>query len=328
VACAIAVAAAFSPVFIPSADAATLVWSDEFSGDGGYPAAADWTYDTGGGGWGNSELEYYTSRRDALANAFIEDGCLVIEARRESTGGYAYTSARIKSVAAWTYGRVIVRAKLPAGDGNWPAIWMMPKDSVYGSWPASGEIDIMEHLGSAEGVIHGSLHTEAKNHVLGNNDQTATRTVSTATSAFHEYRMDWTPQAVWMYVDDDLYFYCANPTLSGELSGSAYWPFDQPFYVILNVAMGGWGGDVDNSALPARMLVDYVRVYSLDEGDSGMSRYDGVTQSGWSANGLLGPLYVSFDPWVWSEDLSGWLYAPQPPRQSGEWIYVPRPVAK
>ena len=301
---------------------ATLVFSDEFN-DGALPSAANWTYDVGGDGWGNSELEYYTNRRDASANAYVSGGNLVIEARRETFGSCAYTSARLKSVASWTYGRVVVRAKLPAGAGNWPAIWMMPVDSAYGGWPASGEIDIMEHLGSDPGVLHATLHTAAKNHSLGNNDQTATTKIATVSSDFHEYRMDWTPAGIWMYVDDILYFQCANPVFTGAADPSK-WPFDKRFYLILNVALGGWGGTVDDTALPARLLVDYVRVYALEEGDLGASRYDGVRDSGWADNALAGPLYVSYDPWIWSDRLGGWLYAPEPPAAKGQWLYIPR----
>jgi len=297
--------------------AATLVWNEEFDETSTYPDADNWTYDVGGGGWGNEELEYYTDRRDSDANAYLDDGCLVIEARKETMGSCAYTSARILSAQSWTYGRFVIRAKLPSGDGTWPAIWMMPTDSVYGSWPDSGEIDIMEHLGKTEGVIHGTLHTEAY-------DQGSTITISTATSAFHEYRLDWTKTGIWMYVDDVQYVYIPNTTDSDTENASSYWPFDQRFHFILNLALGGWGGDVDDTALPAQMLVDYARVYSLDESDNGPSRYDGVGSDGFADNPLFGPLYVSFDPWVWSENLDNWVYAPTPPDESGEWVYIPR----
>ena len=300
---------------------ATLVWEDEFDGAQGFPGSSAWTYDVGGGGWGNEELQFYTDRRTALANARVKNGCLTIEARAERYGGNAYTSARLLSASSWTYGRFVIRAKLPSGAGTWPAIWMLPQTDTYGTWPASGEIDIMEHLGSDEGVIHGSLHTAAANHILGN-AATTTTMVADAAENFHEYRIDWTERGIWMYVDDSQYFSSENATFGGA-ANSDKWPFDQPFRILLNLALGGWGGAVDAGALPAAMEVDYVRVYELDRADNGYSRYDGVYDSGWVYDSVLGWSYVSLDPWIWSTNESGWVYAPAPLDESGGWIYVP-----
>ena len=142
-----------------------LVWSDEFDYTG-LPNSEKWSYDVGGSGWGNNELQYYTENR--TENARVENGNLIIEARKESYGGNNYTSARLitKSQGDWLYGKIEVRAKLPGGRGAWPAIWMLPTDWAYGGWPSSGEIDIMEYVGYDPGVVHGTVHTESYNHTL------------------------------------------------------------------------------------------------------------------------------------------------------------------
>jgi licheninase len=190
----------------------------------------------------------------------VENGTLIIEARKESYQGNAYTSARLNSRESWTYGRVEVRAKVPAGRGTWPAIWMLADKNTYGDqyWPDNGEIDIMEHVGYDEGVIHGTIHTKAFNHIEGT-DKGGSRTVSTATSAFHVYAMEWTPNEIRVFVDGENYFTFANQ----EPYGWEEWPFDQPFHLLLNVAVGGtWGGaeGIDDSAFPEQLVIDYVRV--------------------------------------------------------------------
>lgn len=245
-----------------------LVWSDEFDAPGAYPDAGKWSYQTGGGGWGNGEQQYYTNRRDENANAYIQDGVLIIEARVEDFGNNAYTSARLNSTASWKYGRFIIRARLPHAVGTWPAIWMMPTDSVYGGWPRSGEIDIMEHVGSDVNNVHSSLHTEAQNHTLGNG-RTGAVIVPTSTTEFHDYQIDWTPEYIAAYVDGNRYFFARNGNLDDPTLGSPYWPFDQRFHLILNVALGGsWGGSyINDSALPQRLEIDWVRVYDLGDGE-------------------------------------------------------------
>ena len=142
-----------------------LVWSDEFEYTG-LPDAAKWSYDVGGHGWGNKELQYYTERRKE--NARVENGLLIVEARRDGWEGHEYTSARLvsKGKGDWTYGRIEVRAKVPSGRGTWPAIWMLPTGKTYGAWPNSGEIDIMEHVVSDPDVIHASVNTRAYQHVI------------------------------------------------------------------------------------------------------------------------------------------------------------------
>lgn len=230
-----------------------LVWSDEFNGSGA-PDPANWTYEEGF--IRNRELQFYTA--DRRENARIEGGKLVIEARREPWKSAEYTSASVvtKGKAEWKYGRIEVRAKLPGGRGTWPAIWMMPNDGMR--WPNKGEIDIMENVGYEADVIHANIHTEAYNHVKGTN-KGAKITVDKPHESFHVYGVEWTPERMGFFVDKSRYF-----TYQNEKTGPAVWPFDKPFYLILNIAIGGsWGGrkGVDADAFPQRMEVDYVRVY-------------------------------------------------------------------
>lgn len=240
------------------------VWFDEFSYQG-LPDPQRWTYDVGKGcpnncGWGNNELQYYTGER--LENARVEDGKLIIEAHREDFEDGQYTSARLvsKGKADWLYGRFEIRAKLPSGRGTWPAIWMLPSDWKYGGWPASGEIDIMEHVGYEPDTIYGTVHTEAFNHIIGTQRGNQLEVLD-AEESFHVYQLEWTPHKIDFLIDDQLYH-----TFPNEGKNYAEWPFDQPFYLILNLAVGGnWGGTkgVDESIWPQRMEVDYVRVYQI-----------------------------------------------------------------
>ena len=237
----------------------TLVWADEFDKPG-LPDSTKWGYDVGGNGWGNKELEYYTDKRPE--NARIENGKLIIEARKEAYKGSNYTSARLltKGIAEWKYGRVEAMAKLPKGLGTWPAIWMLGKKVATTGWPLGGEIDIMEHVGFDEGVVHGTVHTEAYNHVKGTQKGKQIN-VKNVTGDFHLYAIEWTADQIDFFVDDQKYYSVQKAVLG---STDAQWPFDQPFFLILNVAVGGgWGGQkgVDESIWPQRMEVDYVRVY-------------------------------------------------------------------
>lgn len=236
----------------------TPLWAEEFDTPGA-PDANNWTYDIGGGGWGNNELQYYTSNAN---NVSIANGMLTITARKESQGGMNYTSTRMisKNKGDFLYGRVVVRAKLPTGKGTWPAIWMLPTDWVYGNWPASGEIDIMEHVGYDPNNVHFSVHTQAYNHSIGT-QKTSTKNIPTATSDFHNYRVDWTPYAVRGYYDDVQVFQFVN-----DGKGYTTWPFDKRFHLLLNIAVGGtWGGaqGVDETVFPASMVVDYIRLYKM-----------------------------------------------------------------
>lgn len=243
-----------------------LVWSDEFDYEG-LPDDSKWSYDVGDGcpdlcGWGNNEKQYYTQNR--VENAQVQDGHLTITARKESYKGGGYTSARLltRNKRAWTYGRIEVKAKLPSGRGTWPAIWMLPEEWVYGGWPSSGEIDIMEHVGHEPNRIYATAHTEAFNHADGTQN-TDTLRVPDAEHRFHRYSIEWTPDAITWFVDDEQYAIFKN-------RGQTYreWPFDQPFHLILNIAVGGnWGGQegIDDTIWPQEMVVDYVRVYQQKE---------------------------------------------------------------
>ncbi len=241
-----------------------LVWSDEFSADG-LPDATKWGYDSGGHGWGNQELQYYNANR--LENARVEKGHLIIEARRDNHEGHEYTSARLvtRNKGDWTYGRFEISAKLPAGRGTWPAIWMLPTRWSYGDggWPANGEIDVMEHVGYDMGVIHASIHCQAYNHPQNTQKSARLYAVDVA-SRYHLYALEWSPTEIKAFVNDSLYFSFQNGN-----SGWETWPFDKEFHLLLNIAVGGtWGGarGVDNAIFPQRMEVDYVRVYeAIDE---------------------------------------------------------------
>ncbi|WP_158829255.1 glycoside hydrolase family 16 protein [Mucilaginibacter lacusdianchii] len=238
----------------------TPVWADEFDYTG-LPNAGKWDYDIGGSGWGNNELEYYTN---SINNASIANGKLTITAKKETLGGKEYTSARLvtRNKGDFLYGRFEIRAKLPAGKGTWPAIWMLPTDWSYGEWPKSGEIDIMEHVGYDPDVIHISTHSEAYYFKL-NTQKTATQKIQGATADFHLYRLDWTPFAIRGYIDNQKVFEFTN-----EGSGYRVWPFDKRFHLLLNVAVGGdLGGaqGIDNNSFPNAMEVDYVRVYKMIE---------------------------------------------------------------
>jgi|GEM_PF-3404067 len=238
-----------------------LVWSDEFETPG-LPDPGHWNWDTGGSGNGNQEGQYYTRARPA--NAHVDSGYLQVTARREDTltcwyGPCKFTSARLvtRGLATWTYGKVEVRARLPTGKGLWPAIWMLPQDNAYGNWPNSGEIDIMENVGFEPGIVHGTVHTQDYNHLL-NTQRGATLAVDNLGEVFHVYGLEWGPDSLSMAVDGRRYFSFARET------GSAKWPFDKPFYLLVNIAVGGsWGGQqgVDTTVFPQSMLIDWVRVY-------------------------------------------------------------------
>jgi beta-glucanase (GH16 family) len=239
-----------------------LVWSDEFEVDGA-PDSTNWGYDKGDGcpnncGWGNNELQYYTSES---GNVRVQGGRLIIEARHDSLGGKPFTSAKIvtRQKGDWRYGRIEVKAKLPRGKGTWPAIWMLPTNWKYGGWPTSGEIDIMEHVGYDPGIIHGTIHTEAYNHIKGTQKGQKV-SIADAQDVLHVYAIDWTEDKIDFYVDDNPYYSVARDP-EEDYKG---WPFDQRFYLIMNIAVGGnWGGTqgVDPSIWPQRMEIDYVRVY-------------------------------------------------------------------
>ena len=232
------------------------VWSDEFNYTG-LPDSTKWNYDVGGNGWGNNELEYYTKKRKE--NARVENGNLVIEARKEPWQGMNYTSARLltKNKGDWQYGKIEVRAKLPRGRGTWPAIWMLGSTNPL-KWPDDGEVDIMEHVGFHQGFIHGSVHCKKYNWVIGT-QKTDTVPVPDCSEQFYIYGVEWNADSMKISVDGNNYFLFTN-----EHTGYEAWPFDNKMFLILNIAVGGnWGGQkgIDDSIWPQQMLIDYVRVW-------------------------------------------------------------------
>lgn len=244
----------------------TLVFSDEFD-VGSMPDPTKWDYATerNAEGWFNQEKQYYAKARPE--NSRIENGKLIIEAHAEMLdpakykdwSGQKYTSARLltRGKASWAYGFFEIRAKLPCGVGTWPAIWTLPEDPTV-KWPNGGELDIMEHVGFAPGEINQTVHTKAFN--FGSGSQKTTKfAVPAACDAMHRYQMLWTEDFVLMGVDDKPKFMFRR-----VVNDRARWPFDQPHHLLLNVAVGGsWGGQkgIRPEAFPARMEVDYVRVY-------------------------------------------------------------------
>jgi len=246
----------FTSSFKASHKKLQLVWADEFNYNG-LPDSTKWGYDVGGNGWGNHELEFYTSKR--TENARVENGNLIIEARKEKWQNNDYTSARLvtKGKGDWQYGRMEIRARLPKGTGTWPAIWTLAsKDSM--SWPDDGEIDIMEHVGFHQGYIHGTIHCKKYNHVI-HTQKTDTLFVKDCSEKFHVYALEWTADSIKIAVDDHVYFQFAN-----EHNDYAAWPFDNKMHLLLNLAVGGdWGGTkgIAQDIWPQKMEVDYVRIY-------------------------------------------------------------------
>lgn len=238
-----------------------LVWSDEFDSGTG-PDPAKWSYDTNRNkdGWYNNEAQYYSANR--AENARIVDGHLVIEARKDDLnmladyGGQHYSSARLvtQGKAEWTYGFFDVRAKLPCGKGQWPAIWLLGT----GPWPSTGEIDIMEAVGHEPTTIYGTTHSVDS---VKNNGHFGDKTeVADQCTAFHNYQLDWTETGITFLIDGKAFYHRDRP--AGTNTDT--WPFVTPEYMILNIAVGGnWGGQqgIDDSVFPQQMQVDYVRVY-------------------------------------------------------------------
>jgi beta-glucanase (GH16 family) len=231
-----------------------LVWADEFNG-----TALDlskWSYQTGGDGWGNNELQHYTNRVD---NCLVSGGTLKMIVKEEAYSGNNYTSARIRSLgkADFRYGKIEMYAKLPETQSLWPAFWMLPSENVFGTWPAGGEIDIMELLGQEPALTYGTIHTQnpATGGVISSSS-TYTLPTGTFASGFHVFRIEWEPTAIRWYIDNTLY---ATKT-PAQLSP---WRFTEFFHIILNVAVGGnWPGPPNTSTIfPQQMEVDYVRVY-------------------------------------------------------------------
>lgn len=249
-----------------TAHPAELVWSDEFNTpNGSAPDPQKWTYDLGGKGWGNQELESYTNRPQ---NVYIHNGMLVIQARKEtlaSKDGVArdYTSARLKTRGLFTqtYGRIEARIKIPSGQGLWPAFWMLGDDVDKAGWPRCGEIDIMENIGREPSMVHGTIHGPGYSGARGISAAYSMPGGGRFADDFHIYAVEWRPQEIQFLVDGNLY----ATVLPTSLPRGARWVFDHPFFIILNVAVGGgWPGNPDaTTTFPQTMEIDYVRVYKL-----------------------------------------------------------------
>ncbi len=234
-----------------------LIWSEEFNYKG-FPDSTKWAYETGGHGFGNNELQYYTDHE--AGNAWVENGILKITAKSQQAGNNAFTSAKLvtKGKAEFKYGRIEINAKLAPGRGLWPAIWMLRNDIHTAGWPGGGEIDIMEHVGFEQDTVLSTVHTDAYNHVK-NTQKGKKMFIDSPYTKFHLYAIEWTEDQIDFFVDDYRLLRFSN-----EKKTNAEWPFHKPFYLILNIAVGGnLGGQkgIDKDAFPSSMEVDYVRVY-------------------------------------------------------------------
>ncbi len=240
------------------------VWSDEFDGpDGSAPDPSEWVRETGGGGWGNQELETYTDR---ASNASLQGGALVITARAEHFTGSDgiprdYTSARLKTQDrfAQTYGRFEARIQIPRGQGLWPAFWMLGSNVSSVGWPACGEIDIMENIGREPLEVHGTIHGPGYSGAGGLGASFMSPSGQPFADGYHLYAVEWEPGEIRWYVDDHLY----ETHKAADIPAGTRWVFDHDFFILLNVAVGGsWPGNPDGSTVfPQQMKVDYVRVY-------------------------------------------------------------------
>lgn len=236
-----------------------LVWADEFNGPKGAPPdKSKWSHDIGGGFWGNNELEYYTNK---TSNVFQENGNLVLRAREEEIVGYPYTSGRLKTRLKFetTYGRFEGRIKIPYGQGIWPAFWMLGNTVGSVTWPLCGEIDIMENIGKEPSTIHGTVHGPGYSGGNGIGRPYSLENNLRFADDFHVFAIEWEPNVIRWYVDGKLY----HTLTSSDIPEGTKWVYDHPFYLILNLAVGGgWPGYPDDSTkFPQSMLIDYVRVY-------------------------------------------------------------------
>ena len=301
-----------------------ILWSDEFDGD--ELDLMKWNKLSWRPGWVNNELQAYTERD---TNIFLENGYLILQGLIDP--GYSgidytgnnyntdYTSGRINTDNKFstTYGKFDIRAKLPKGKGSWPAIWMLGESISSIGWPDCGEIDIMEHVGYDEGMIHGSVHTEDYNHMY-NTQKSGSKYIENVTDAFHVYSLEWSPFYLRYLIDDEPFFFVYNDS-NGD---NGRWPFDDPHYIILNLAIGGdWGGvqGVSASDFPMRMMVDYVRVFKQSDSYYDVNitfkvdmKNENVSGSGvWLSGGNLGSgqpggiqMELSNDPGIWETTLT------------------------
>jgi beta-glucanase (GH16 family) len=242
-----------------------LVWSDEFNYTG-LPDSTKWKMDIGGHGWGNNEKQFYLD--NSLENSFVKDGILHLVALKKEHDKNKYTSAKATTYQKFVlqYGKVEVMAKLPRGKGTWPAIWMLPESlrKKEEKWPLCGEIDIMEHVGKDPNMVHVSLHTELYNHIKGT-QITHFERQNNVFDNFHKYGIEWDKDSISFFIDDKP-FYTTKKGENGRVAANEGWPFDKPYYLILNLAIGGnWGGEIDDSIFPCEMQIDFVRIYKKSE---------------------------------------------------------------
>lgn len=248
-------------VFAPDYwDDAELIWSDEF--DGTALSSENWLFETGSHGWGNNELQDYV----ANDNVEVSDGILKIIAKKEASGSANYTSTRLNSKESFRYGKIEIRAKIPdhQGNGIWPALWMLGSNIQTSGWPACGEIDIMEYVSFDPNKVHFSIHSTANNHTNGTQVTSGAVDLETIEEEFHTYGLLWTDRYLKFYIDDmeNIKLNFSRPTVSNVEN----WPFNQHFYFLMNIAVGGnWGGleGIDTTIFPAVLEVDYVRVYQV-----------------------------------------------------------------
>ncbi len=252
--------------FLLKAQNYVMVWNDEFNTPG-LPDSTKWNHESGK--LRNNELQYYTVKR--LENARIEDSVLIIEARKEKYNGADYTSASIisKGIGDWKYGKIEIRAKVPAGKGTWPALWMMPSNNEYGGWPRSGEIDIMEYIGVEPQNLFYTCHFEGTDGSGHQSSGTKSSYITNPYNQFIKFTLVWTPDKIEWYANDKKYHQYVRSSDNYKV-----WPFNKEFYLILNLAYGGsWGGyaGVDDTKLPHKFLIDYVRVFQLQESEGPFS---------------------------------------------------------
>lgn len=289
----------------------TLTWSDEFEGEN--INTSNWTYDIDGHGWGNNELQYYTDRYE---NARIENGNLLIEARKESYNGSEYTSARLKTegLQNFTYGKIEARIKLPEGQGLWPAFWMLGSNMASVQWPDCGELDIMEHINTDEN-IWGTIHWKS------DSIQSYGGKMQIDVTEYHDYSVEWSPNYIRWFVDDTKF---EEYDITNNINGTT--PFHKPFFIVLNLAVGGnWPKNPDSSTeFPAKMYVDYVRVYNKSSSELRNTwLQDKISNSWYYLNGngtpFIGWLYTK-DYWYYLDIngvmKTGWL------QHNGNWYYL------
>lgn len=235
-----------------------LIWSDEFNYSG-FPDSTNWVFEEGMKR--NNEAQYYTKQRKE--NAWVENGNLIIEARKENFKNAKYTSASIQTNGKreFLYGRIEMRAKMPLGRGTWPALWLLGTNIKDVGWPKCGEIDILEYVGFDSLQIYANINTNAYNHLLKTGKGKGL-IVEKPWDTYHVYAIEWTPEKIDFYCDSTKYF-----TFENDLKGDDNtWPFDKPHFLILNLAIGGsWGGEkgIDDSHFPHKYYIDYIRYYSL-----------------------------------------------------------------